>query len=268
LILALVLVAIVCGPLWRWSADSKALDGPTRWTPERLGRLFIGPEQALCYACFIWACFILASRYREVRRQRQAFALPLLPPDVCILPEDARLLQRRLDQQLAGRGPYLLANLLKLALGKYAVSRSGRDVSELVRTQADVDLGRFVSSMSMVHYLAWAIPAIGFLGTVRGLAGSLSVGKLKTSEFVAQATHHLNIAFDCTLIALALSVVLMFLLHLVQREEEKLVIDCQQFALDHLVTRLYEADPASGEAAGSGSLSLTEIPPTRRFVPS
>ena len=43
--------------------------------------------------------------------------------------------------------------------------------------------------------------------------------------------------------ALGLSVVLMFLVHAVQRDEEALVIDCQQFCLEHLVSRLYDLEP-------------------------
>src|SRR5581483_5929879 len=152
-----------------------------------------------------------------------AFGMDLLPTEVgvCILPEDARLLQRRIEQRTGGR-PFILANMIRLALSKYAVSRSGRDVSETVRTQADVDLGRLVSSMATVHYLAWAIPAIGFLGTVRGLATSLTLGGqtgLEMNKFISDATRHLNVAFDCTLVALALSLVVMFLLHSVQRDE-------------------------------------------------
>jgi biopolymer transport protein ExbB/TolQ len=146
-----------------------------------------------------------------------------------------------------GGGPYILANLIRLALGKYAVSRSSQDVSETVRTQAEIDLGRLVTSMATIHYLAWAIPALGFLGTVRGLAMSLTMaGQVdKTiAVFLQQATQHLNTAFDCTLIALALSLPLMFLIHSVQREEESLVIDCQQYCLEHLTLRLYDPEPA------------------------
>ena len=44
-------------------------------------------------------------------------------------------------------------------------------------------------------------------------------------------------------VALALSLVVMFLLHSVQREEEAVVIDCQQYCLDHLVSRLYDLEP-------------------------
>ena len=49
------------------------------------------------------------------------------------------------------------------------------------------------------------------------------------------------------LIALALSLPLMFLIHTVQREEEALVIDCQQYCLEHLVNRLYDLEPVPEE---------------------
>jgi hypothetical protein len=250
LVLALALVGAVCIPLWQWSAGHETGGTQwTAWTPERLGRLFLGPEQIACYCCFTWAGFILLSRYLEVHRQRRAFRLGLLPTDegVRILPEDARPLQRRVDQVTARGGPYILANMIRIALGKYALSRSSQDVSDAVRTQAEVDLGRLVTSMATVHYLAWAIPALGFLGTVRGLSGGLSMaGKVgqEIQAFIDQATRHLTIAFDCTLIALVLSLALMFLVHSVQRDEEALVIDCQQYCLEHLVNRLYQLEPA------------------------
>jgi hypothetical protein len=245
LILAVALVGAICVPLWQWSVGSDAGASPwSGWTTERLGRLLLGPEQIACYCCFTWAGFILLGRYFEVRRQRRAFGLGLLPTDegIRILPEDSRPLLRKLDQLTRG-APYILANMIRLALGKYAASRSGPEVIETVRTQAEVDQARLVTSMSTTHYLAWAIPALGFLGTVRGLAGSLSMAghtEAETVKFIEDATRHLNVAFDCTLIALLLSLFLMFLVHTVQRDEEALVIDCQQYCLEHLVNRLYE----------------------------
>jgi len=251
LILALALVTAICVPLWQWSTGGQisGSDIWARWTPERLGRLLLGPEQIASYFAFTWAGFILLSRYLEVVRQRRAFRLGLLPTDegVRILPEDARPLQRRVEQLGERGGPYILANMIRVALAKYAVSRSSQDVSDTVRTQAEVDLGRLVTGMATVHYLAWAIPALGFLGTVRGLSGGLSMAGRVDEEmrtFIDQATRQLTVAFDCTLIALVLSLALMFLVHSVQRDEEALVIDCQQYCLEHLVNRLYELEPA------------------------
>ncbi|MFO0876188.1 MAG: MotA/TolQ/ExbB proton channel family protein [Gemmataceae bacterium] len=274
LVLALALVCAICIPLWQYHRASLSEQATTiHWTADRLARLFLGPEQIACYCAFAWASFILLGRYLEVRRQRGAFALELLPPGQCILVDDARDLQRRIEDRVGHRGPYILANMLRLALGKFATSRSSRDVAHLVNSQAEVDLGRLVSSMATVHYLAWAIPAIGFLGTVRGLAGSLTLGgrtKEDLATFVEQATGHLNVAFDCTLVALALSLVVMFLLHAVQREEEGLVIDCQQYCLEHLVSRLYEAEPEAPEAVGlPGDLvsTLPRAPEKGRYLP-
>ena len=182
-------------------------------------------------------------------RQRRAFTLGLLPTDegARILPEDARPLQRKLDA-VTSRKPYILANMIRQAMNKYAISRSSADASEAVRTAAEVDLGRLVTSMATVHYLAWAIPALGFLGTVRGLSGALSMASQIDNDslqsFISQATRHLNVAFDCTLVALVLSLAIMFLLHSVQRDEEALVIDCQQYCQEHLVNRLYVPEPA------------------------
>jgi biopolymer transport protein ExbB/TolQ len=245
-ILAVALVGAVCVPMWQVYVASQGETGGARWNAPRFARLFLGPEQITCYAAFIWACFILFSRWLEVVRQRQAFHLDLLPQGQCILPEDARDLQRRIDDHVGRGGPYILASMLRLGLGKYAVSRNARDVAEIVRTQADLNLGRLISTMATVHYLAWAIPAIGFLGTVRGLAGAMPGDDIKGEAveiFMAEVTKHLNVAFDCTLVALALSLILMFLVYSQQRREEELVIDCQQYCLNQLVGRLYD-DPA------------------------
>jgi biopolymer transport protein ExbB/TolQ len=248
LLLALGVVGAVVVPLWRWTGVGDRGEYFANWTPERLARLLIGPEQALCYLCFVWAAFILAGRYREVRRQRKAFAAELLPTEegARILPEDARPLARKVDQIVARQGPSILANMIRLGLQKYAISHTAPDVAEVVRNQAEVESARLATTMATVNYLTWAIPAIGFLGTVRGLAGGMSLASSQEAEvgkFIKQATDQLGIAFDCTFVALALSLMLMYLLHAVQRQEEMLVIDCQDYCQEHLLLRLYDPKP-------------------------
>ncbi len=247
LVLTIAIVGAICFPLWQWfSVDNEGMF--SNWDAARWGKLLLGPEQIVCYCCFTWAGLILLSHYWEVLRQRRAFKLPILPTEdgTRILHEDARPLQRRSEQLMREKGPFILGNMIRLALGKYAVSRSSKDVAEIVRVQGEVDQGRMVSSMATVQYLAWAIPAIGFLGTVRGLAGSLTSagaqGEDALSTMLSSATANLNVAFDTTFIALVLSLVVMFFLHAVQRDEESLVIDCQQYCVEHLINRLYEPE--------------------------
>jgi biopolymer transport protein ExbB/TolQ len=245
LALALLIVGVAVAPVWQLLAGpATRKDLAEKWTNERLTRLFIGPEQVLCYVCAVWAALILQSRYREVIRQRRAFGMDLLPTEegARILPEDARPLGRKVEQVTAGR-PFVLANMIRLGLGKFAISKSAPDVAEVVRNQADVEMARFTATMSTVNYLAWAIPAIGFVGTVRGLGGAFGVSDDNIKRFTDQAKEQLNIAFDCTLVALILSLVVMYFLHAVQRAEETLVTDAQQYCQEHLLLRLY--DPGS-----------------------
>jgi biopolymer transport protein ExbB/TolQ len=263
LIFTLLLVGVIVYPLWTAFAGSST-DSWLTWAPERWAKLLLGPEQIACYCCFVWGLFIFLGRYWETRRQRGAFSLGLLSTEegTRILPEDARPLQRQLDQVTTKHGPFILANMIRAGLSKLALSRSSTDVRETLKTQADVDLGRLISSMATMNYLAWAIPAIGFFGTVRGLAASMTMAS-EGGEQLKIAMQNLQIAFDCTLVALGLSLISMFFIHTLQREEESLVIDCQEYCLDHLVNRLYEPEltvsaaglshgmdvPASGMAA-------------------
>lgn len=247
LAIALLLVGGITVPLWRLTGSGETRgEFLARWTPERLSQLFLGPEQILCYVCAVWALLILQSRYREVWRQRQAFGLDLLPTEegARILPEDARPLARKVEHVTARR-PFILANMIRLGLGKYAISKSAPDVAEVVRNQADVEASRLVATMNTVQYLAWAIPAIGFVGTVRGLAGAFGMAgatELEMATFTRQATDQLKIAFDCTLVALLLSLILMYLVHTVQRAEETLVVDAQEYCQEHLLLRLYDPE--------------------------
>ena len=264
LVLTIAIVALICVPLWQSFAPEDAPSMGT-WTPERWAQLLLGPEQFVCYCCFTWALFIFACRYVENHRQRRAFDLGLLPIDEGsrILQEDARGLQRQVDQIAARHGPFILANMVRSALAKFALSRSGDEVRETLKTQAELDQGRLAASMAMMNYLAWAIPAVGFFGTVRGLAGSMTLAG-RGGEQLRVATQHLTVAFDCTLVALALSLVVMFLIHTLQREEESLVYDCRQYCLEHLVNRIYEpaiAADGTGMSPGLAAPTVLVTPP-------
>ena len=81
LVLALALVLSAYVPLSQLFSPSADEAETLRSTTGRLRHIFLGPEQVGCYVCFIWGVFILLSRYLEVRRQRRAFGLDLLPTE-------------------------------------------------------------------------------------------------------------------------------------------------------------------------------------------
>ena len=90
----------------------------------------------------------------------------------------------------------------------------------------------------MVRYIAWAIPSIGFIGTVRGIGEALGQAHKAVEGDIAGVTQSLGVAFNSTLIALLISLVLMFLLHQLQLQQERLVMDTKNYLDRHLIQRL------------------------------
>ena len=91
---------------------------------------------------------------------------------------------------------------------------------------------RYEESYLLPRYISWAVPILGFIGTVLGISlaadgirriiGS-DAGLSGLSSDLSGAIAPLGIAFDTTLIALSLSVVLTLFLTLVQRDEERIL---------------------------------------------
>ena len=90
----------------------------------------------------------------------------------------------------------------------------------------------------MIRYIVWAIPSIGFIGTVRGIGAALGQAHKAVEGDITGVTESLGVAFNSTLIALLISIVLMFLLHQLQLSEERLVLDTETYCDQHLIRHL------------------------------
>jgi hypothetical protein len=103
------------------------------------------------------------------------------------------------------------------------------------------------SSYSFPRILVWAIPLLGFIGTVLGISGAVTgfSGFIENSgdvelikKGIGTVTNSLGVAFDTTLLALFLSVVVMIPLVLVERYESRLLLGIDVFINDKLLPRL------------------------------
>ena len=106
-------------------------------------------------------------------------------------------------------------------------SDSTRGVEDELKYQADLDIERQQQRYSLVRILVWAIPMLGFLGTVLGISqalGGIQVGPENDfQEMMSGLRSSLYVAFDTTALALTLSIVLMFIQFLVDRFENQLL---------------------------------------------
>ncbi len=200
-------------------------------------------EQEACFILMFWAMAIMGYKGRAALRERALLTADIVPVSegMSILPEDTREYTRAIQALPDEVQNYLLPRALMSALQRFASTRNVQDVSEAIKSVCDSESDRLDSELAMVRYIAWAIPSIGFIGTVRGIGEALGQAYKAVEGDIAGVTASLGVAFNSTFTALVISIVLMFLMHQLQLIQERLVLDtqtyCDQRLLRHLQVR-------------------------------
>jgi biopolymer transport protein ExbB/TolQ len=180
--------------------------------------------------------------YKAVQtvREKSVLQLDLIPLNQgnSILPEDAREYSRPIQALPEEQQGYLLPRTLLTALHRFRSTRNIQDVSNAIRAICDSESERLDSELSMIRYIAWAIPSIGFLGTVRGIGQALGQAHKAVEGDITGVTQSLGVAFNSTFVALLISILIMFLLHQLQLAQERLVLDAEEYSDVRLVRNL------------------------------
>ena len=198
-------------------------------------------EQEACFVLMLWALAILGFKAVNGYRLRQLLSSDLLelPPTLPIGPEDVRELLQLLSEKSGGSvGNLLLPKALRLGIQRFGVTGSVQDSATAVRDLCESEMERQESELSTIRYIAWAIPSIGFIGTVRGIGAALGQANKAVEGDITGVTQSLGVAFNSTFIALIISIVLMFFIHQLQLFQERLVLDTESYCNDNLIARL------------------------------
>ena len=250
LIIAIVLVHLVYATVVRPNADAilqqqaeLAASGEPFVQDRSLYVVLRDYEQESCFILMLWAMAIMGYKGRNALRERSLLQADIIrvSDGMSVLPEDTREYTRPIQALPESTQQYLLPRALLTALHRFASTRNVQDVSEAVKSVCDSESDRLDSELSMVRYIAWAIPSIGFIGTVRGIGEALGQAYRAVEGDIAGVTTSLGVAFNSTFIALVISIVLMFFMHQLQLIQERLVLDshtyCDQRLLRHLQVR-------------------------------
>jgi biopolymer transport protein ExbB/TolQ len=161
-----------------------------------------------------------------------------VPEGIKVLPEDAKDYARQIEALPAEDRKMLVVRGLQRTLDRFAATRSIRDSAETSKAICDTEADRLDSGLAMIRYIAWAIPAIGFIGTVRHIGDALLQANSAVSGDITAVTSSLGIAFNATFVALALTIVLMFFLHQLQQAQEEFVHDTDQWIDQRLIRHM------------------------------
>src|SRR5210317_229135 len=197
-------------------------------------------EQEACFILGIWALAIMGFKTVTILAERRLLDVDLVPvaEGMRILPEDTREFARQVQALPEENQRMLLPRALMNALRRFNSTRNIQDVSACTNTVLESEADRLESELSMIRYISWAIPSIGFIGTVRGIGEALAQADKTVKGDIAGVTQSLGVAFNSTFIALLISIFLMFLVYQLQLLQERLVFDTQAYCDDKLIRHM------------------------------
>lgn len=229
------------------------------WEP--LQRYFLGHPISVAATVMFWfgiALLIskslgLASQKQQLAAIRDADLLPSTrdktPAQQWVSEHDAGQVARHWATDLSRLSNTIRASHLFYRLNELLIRQSQRGttkhLADDLREVSARDSDAAHDSLGMVRIIAWAIPMLGFLGTVIGITQTL--GGLDFSNGVAAVDSlkgGLYVAFDTTALGLVLSVMTIFLQFPVERNEQQLLAE-----IDARAGHLLSANLPSGESS-------------------
>ncbi len=197
-------------------------------------------EQETCVGLLLWSLLLLVRQAQQIRQSRKLLDREYvnIPETRVVLPEDARAYTRPIEELPPHEQESLLPRLVVSALNRFGSTRSVQNAAEAVRDECEFELSSLDTKLSMVRFTAWAIPAVGFVGTVRGIGAALQEAQGAMGGDISGVTLGLGVTFNATLVALVCCIIVMFWMHQVQQAQDQLVLDSRNYVDRKLLRKL------------------------------
>lgn len=205
------------------------------------GELPGGLIQGFIYFLFCYGWLESKMLTRSVDREASFLDKSFLPEheQQVLLPEHINEIKMNMIR-IERKEKSTLSDLIKQACTKFRSSQNVNEVMDLIRAQVSIYNRRTENEQNTIRYILNAIPSVGFIGTVLGIAASLGkAGDAVSGEGLEGVTSMLYIAFDTTLVALIFSLLLMFIYNGLQTRVENYYADMEAYVLENLVNRIY-----------------------------
>jgi len=150
----------------------------------------------------------------------------------------------------------------------FRVRKSAAETVTMMESQSGIDVANVNSSYAIIKVFIWAMPILGFIGTVMGVSTAVSglSATLENASDVSAVTSSmksvfggLGTAFDTTLLALIMSMLVKIPTSALQRTESSLVTLIDEYCNENLLRRLNDGKDGGAERGLQGQ-SLGNTP--------
>jgi len=197
-----------------------------------------------------WATSILLLKGLKIRAQRRAFLLRFLPTDPGFVVSSATAERVIAAVETSVEEPERFMYLARVLRALKSVRNVGRvaDVDEMLASRADQDEQVVDGGYTLVRGFVWAIPVLGFIGTIIGLTqaigqfgGVLGQPGLPLEEItkvLSQVIAGLDTAFITTGEALVAALLIHLLQVFVRRQDESFLDEVREKCVAEIVSRV------------------------------
>ena len=186
-------------------------------------------EQEICFILLIWGVFLILQKCLKIINSNYLFNIDLIERQIetkKTAEEVMSKLNNQLDKNLQETP---LIESINLALLRYSQTKNVQNVSDSIKSSIEMLSTKQDSDNAMIRYLIWAIPSVGFIGTVRGIGLALSNADKAIAGNISLMTENLGIAFNSTFVALIISLILMLFFHQLQKLQDENLVDIQEY---------------------------------------
>ena len=194
-------------------------------------------EQEICFILLIWGIFLILQKSLKIINSNYLFNIDLIEKKIetrNMAEEVINKLNNQIDKNLK-KTP--LIESINLALLRYSQTKNVQNVSDSIKSSIEMLSTKQDSDNAMIRYLIWAIPSVGFIGTVRGIGLALSNADKAISGNISLMTENLGIAFNSTFVALIISLILMLFFHQLQKLQDENLVDIQKYCEKYLYSK-------------------------------
>ena len=196
-----------------------------------------------------WTVSMIMIKYKKIKLQERVLYINILPEEESFVlsPATAGDIIQKIYTYVDHPRKFLLLNRMERALANLKNIGRISDVAETLESQATIDEQYVESTYTLPKGFIWAIPVMGFIGTVLGLSQAIGgFGKVLSKDFSPEhlkeslvgVTGGLSVAFETTLIALVAALFIQLVMTFVNKREEDFLDKCSDYCHRNIIARL------------------------------
>lgn len=231
----------------------------------QLGQLFLdrGFVPYATTLLMFWSFAIIVLKWLSVKQQKESMLLDVLPTEVAeeITVDSLNGFVRHIQSLPVSGSESFLINRVLRGIEHFRVRKSAAETVTMMESQSAIDANNVAGSYTILKVFIWALPILGFIGTVIGVSSAVAslASSLDSASDMTAMKGALNsvfaglgTAFDTTLLALIMSMIVKIPTSALQKSEEDLITAVDEYCNENLLRRLNDGREGGAERGAAG----------------